>query len=217
MRLFRNKVLAINDKLACSSDVEAVAHAVLRAETMISPTSVSDTVISRLDRLPGCLTSAILSLTPETVEQTIAGMLGQIGEALEADRITLENFAENPAIPAVVRAWSRPRATTVLQPSLSVPVTVAGRRLCVFSIESGYSGQAWPPAVVDRLRLLAELMALAAQCEAQMRELRRIKSDVAQATSQPIDTFDRSWDPAISRTSSGIVPRCVSPLDVCSK
>ena len=114
-------------------------------------------------------------------------MLGQIGEALEADRITLENFAENPAIPAVVRAWSRPGATTVLQPGLSVPVIVAGRRLCVFSIESGYSGQAWPPAVVDRLRLLAELMALAAQCEVQMRELTRIKSDIAQATSQPID------------------------------
>jgi formate hydrogenlyase transcriptional activator len=170
-----------------------VAHAVLRAEAMI-PISVSDTLVSRLDRLPGSLTSAILSLTPETVEQTIAGMLGQIGEALEADRITLENFAENPAIPAVVRAWSRPGTTTVLQPGLSVPVTVAGRRLCVCSIESGYSSQAWPPAVIDRLRLLAELMALAAQCEVQMRELRRIKSDVAQATSQPIDTFDRSWD-----------------------
>jgi hypothetical protein len=32
MRLFRDKGLAINDKLACGGDVEAVAHAVLQRQ-----------------------------------------------------------------------------------------------------------------------------------------------------------------------------------------
>jgi hypothetical protein len=32
MRLFRDKGLAINNKLACSDDVEAVAHAVLQGQ-----------------------------------------------------------------------------------------------------------------------------------------------------------------------------------------
>src|SRR5262245_10902919 len=101
------------------------------------PISASDAIVSRLDRLPGSLTSAILSLTPETVEQTIAGMLGQIGEALDADRTTLEGFADDASTQARVRTWTRPGAA-IQKPGLTVPVTVAGRRLCTLSIELGY-------------------------------------------------------------------------------
>src|SRR4029453_8665509 len=105
----------------------------------IPPISASDTVISRLDHLPGCLTSAILSLTPETVEQTIAGMLGQIGEALEADRLTLESFVGNPTTSASVRTWSRPGATPCPKAGLTVRVSVAGHRLCALTVESSYA------------------------------------------------------------------------------
>jgi formate hydrogenlyase transcriptional activator len=155
----------------------------------------SEAIISRLDRLPGSLTSAILSLTPETVEQTLAGMLGQIGEALEADRTTLETLVESATTSTGVRTWSRPGATTVEKADLIVPVTVAGRRLCTLSVESGYADQTWPPAVVNRLRLLAELMAVAAQCDAQMRESRRAKSYYAQAAAPPaIDRSGPGWD-----------------------
>jgi transcriptional regulator with GAF, ATPase, and Fis domain len=47
---------------------------------------------------------------------------------------------------------------------------------------------------VDRLRLLVELMALAAQCEMRIRELRCINSDVGRATSTASDSFDHGWD-----------------------
>ncbi len=65
----------------------------------------------------------------------------------------------------------------------------------MFSIESGYSGQAWPPAVVDRLQLLADLVALAAQRGLQMRELARAQLDLAEAVASPFnDIPGSSWD-----------------------
>ena len=53
----------------------------------------------------------------------------------------------------------------------------------------------WPPSVVDRLQLLADLVALAAQRGRQMRELARAKSDVAEAVASPFnDIPGSSWD-----------------------
>jgi formate hydrogenlyase transcriptional activator len=159
------------------------------------PTSASDAIISRLDPLPGSLMPAILSLTPETIEQTIARMLGQVGEALEADRLTLESFTENPAISAGVRTWNRPGANPVQKAGLTVPVTVAGRRLCALTVESACVDHTWPPSVVDRLRTLADLMGLAAQRGLQMNELARAKADLAQAmAASAIDAPGCRWD-----------------------
>jgi transcriptional regulator with GAF, ATPase, and Fis domain len=156
---------------------------------------VSDAIISRLDPLPGSFTLTILSLTPETIEQTITGMLSQVGEALEADRLTLESFDDNATTSAGVHSWSRPGATPVQKAGISVPVTAAGRRLCTLTVDLGYASPTWPPSVVDRLRTLADLMALAAQRGLQMSALANAKRELAQALMSPaVDTSGCRWE-----------------------
>jgi formate hydrogenlyase transcriptional activator len=158
-------------------------------------TTSFDPIIGRLDRLPGSLTPSILGLTPETAEQTIAAILEQIGEALEADGIALESFAENATASVEVQTWRRSGAGLVRKGSLALPVTVAGRRLCTLLIELDDATRTWPPAVVDRLQLLADLVALAAQRGLQMRELARAKLDLAEADASPFnDIPGSSWD-----------------------
>jgi formate hydrogenlyase transcriptional activator len=161
---------------------------------MIQTTSF-DSIAGRLDRLPGSLTPSILGLTPETAEQTIAAILEQIGEALEADGLTLESFGETAMASVEIQSWRRPGAPLVQKSSLALPVIVAGCRICTLSIELDDATPTWPPAIVDRLRLLADLVALAAQRGLQMRELARAKSDLAQAVASPGgDIAASSWD-----------------------
>src|SRR4030095_5365182 len=107
-----------------------------RLETMMQTTSF-DPIIGRLDRLPGSLNPPIPRLPPETAAQTIAAILEQIGEALEAAGIALERFAENATASVEVQTWRRSGAGLVRKGSLALPVTVAGRRLCTLLIVLG--------------------------------------------------------------------------------
>src|SRR4029450_11832584 len=122
----------------------------------MTQTTSFDPIIGRLDRLPGSLTPSILGLTPETAEQTIAAILEQIGEALEADGIALESFAENATASVEVQTWRRSRAGLVRKGSLALPVTVAGRRLCTLLIELDDATRTWPRGGGGRLQVLAD-------------------------------------------------------------
>ena len=103
-----------------------------RSQTMIQTTSF-DSIVGRLDRLPGSLTPSILGLTPETAEQTIAAILEPDRRGPGSRRNSSRELrGECHGIRAEVQTWRRSGAELVRQGSLVLPVTVAGRRLCAF-------------------------------------------------------------------------------------
>src|SRR4029453_14857058 len=136
-----------------------------------------------------------------------------IGEALEADGIALESFAENATASVEVQTWRRSGAGLVRKGSLELPVTVAGRRLSTLLIELDDAPGARPPAAVGRLPRLADLVAPAAQRGLQMRELARAKVDLAEADASPFnDIPGSSWDSSAFEDIIGDSPALRVPL-----
>jgi formate hydrogenlyase transcriptional activator len=150
----------------------------------------------RLDRLPGRFASAIVGLKPSEIDQAIHDLLEQIGEALEVDHVSFESFSDNVTGCGSVCVWTRRGATATRESALTVPVTVAGRCISTLSVGFRKGVLSWPPAIVDRLRLLADLTVLAVQRGRPVREPEQVRSEAAGSeASAETSGFDEGWDP----------------------
>jgi transcriptional regulator with GAF, ATPase, and Fis domain len=144
---------------------------------------VSDeTVLERLEAFPHELTSRVIgSRKAEDIGQVIADALAQIGATLGSDQVTFEGMPESGVPSGERKVWRRPGLVfSSREPPLTIPVTIAGRRCAVLSVELRQDVRSsWPPAVADRLQEVTSLLLLAAQHGQQKRELERLQSEVA--------------------------------------
>jgi formate hydrogenlyase transcriptional activator len=139
-----------------------VAHAVLWPRPMsITEAASLETMARNLDQLPGQFVSALLRLEHQGSGRIVDDMLKQIGEALETDQIAFESFGKDGTAGRVKWVWIRPGSSAMGEPALTIPVIVASRRVCALSVGKKYDGQAWPSLIEKRLKVLADVLALA--------------------------------------------------------
>ena len=185
----------------------------------------------RADRLAGEFSSGLIALTDDFTS-VIEGTQRRIAEALEADRSTLIEFADDsvratyhwagddvPAIDVHVHAsrltWLLDRIGTddeavvlnripdelppdavtpgllehlrdaVVKSAVLIPILIGGRRVCALAVEAVRAGRQWPPPLVARLRLVAEILAGALHRSRQEEALLQSQAEVARLTAVP--------------------------------
>jgi transcriptional regulator with GAF, ATPase, and Fis domain len=146
----------------------------VRMAISMSVAPPADTSFQRLDALTSAFVSTVVGLDAGEIARTIEHALGQIGEALCADRMTFEHFAEESTSYGFVAAWHRTSPLTAREPALHVEVG-GGQPLGRLSIWSRDMSR--PSSIVDRLQTLANLMVLAAQRNRHLQELAEARSD----------------------------------------
>jgi transcriptional regulator with GAF, ATPase, and Fis domain len=98
-----------------------------------------------------------------------------------------------------------------LQAAVIVPIMIAGERACILVLEA-HEPRTWPPALVTRLRLLAEILTGALYRHRQDVALRDMQSELARATTdhtaaepEPEPREDDAHGPPLLATFSDIV------------
>ena len=149
-----------------------------------APTT-TDEMRQALDRLAGHFASALGSLDPLHIDRAISDVLEQIAHALNVDHASLLGSAGEggPAVP--VQSWSRSDLETSGRSGAGVPVTLARGHSCALVVDAQSVLAEWPRDVLDRLRLLTDLMALARERGDNARELARTKSELARRLVAP--------------------------------
>ena len=149
-----------------------------------APTT-TDEMRQALDRLAGHFASALGSLDPLHIDRAISDVLEQIAHALNVDHASLLGSAGEggPAVP--VQSWSRSDLETSGRSAAAVPVTLARGHSCALVVDARSALAEWPRDVLDRLRLLTDLMALARERGDNARELARTKSELARRLVAP--------------------------------
>jgi transcriptional regulator with GAF, ATPase, and Fis domain len=125
-------------------------------------------IARQLDRLPGDFAAAMLRGASRDIDDTIERMLEQLGEALGTDHLVFESVPEERSLwPG--RVW-RTGGSAADGDALTIPILVAGRRMGALSVGFGDDGAPWPAAIQDRVRALANLIAVAARLVAHRAE-----------------------------------------------
>ena len=156
---------------------------------MTAPSSGSSAFAQRIGRLPAAFASAIVRIGPDETAAAIEDFLGQLGEELAADRVTLVAAGDRTPL----KAWVRPGAGS---PDVSRTrlVTGTGNQVCAIAAEcrAAVSDPVWSPAAAGALQMLADLMALAIQHAEQQRELAglRLESQLAGRLPDDLDADD---------------------------
>ena len=142
-----------------------------------------ESVLGRLDVLPGRFAQTQSGVPPERADTAIDMMLQQIGEALGVEPATfvLDGALTDTAARNGAGTWRRSDSRRSENCSRT-PVTIGGRPFGALSVELASGGEAWPPAVDDRLRTLACVVALAIQSALQHEDLQRARDELARLT-----------------------------------
>ena len=159
---------------------------------MTASTGPFDPILGRLDRLAGRYVPLLLGLDPLEVSRIIDQLLAEIGETIGAGQISFA-AAGDSASHRPVREWTRPGSIGPCAAAVTFTVAPGGRRLGALTVERGADLEPFAPALEDRLRGLAELMALTVECGERMLALDRLRSDDGRA-SAPLPVCDDSFD-----------------------
>jgi hypothetical protein len=115
-------------------------------------------VSSTLDRLTGEFASSIARVESDEIDAAVADVLEQIGRALGADQVSLSGKPSDGDVRIVLRSWTQRTSSSGENPSATI--VVAQGHSCSMSIAACRSQLEWPSDVLDRLRLLTNLMEL---------------------------------------------------------
>ena len=159
---------------------------------MTPSTGPFDPILGRLDQLAGRYIPLLLGLEPLEVSRLIDRLLADVGEAIGAGQISFA-AAGDSASHRTVREWTRPGSIGPSAAAVTVTVAAGGRPLGALSVGRGGDEEPYPAALEDRLRRLAELMALTVQCGERTLALARLRSDDARM-SVPLAPCDDSLD-----------------------
>jgi formate hydrogenlyase transcriptional activator len=153
-----------------------------------------DILSSRIDRLCNYLVSSAVGHGPETIDTSIADVLRQVGETLGADYAILESISDDVTHESR-RAWIRQGATADKEPAASIRVDVARR--CTFTLSVGIPDWAspWPTETLHGLRALAQVMTLIVHRDQQMRELDRVRQELAHPVALSSRACRAAWEP----------------------
>jgi transcriptional regulator with GAF, ATPase, and Fis domain len=129
----------------------------------MSVATPADVFVERLDALTSRFVSTAVGVNPYEIAHTIESTLGQVGEVLCIDRITFDHFAEDGSACGFASAWNRTGPLTLQEATVRVDVVSDERTLARLLVWSRDMSRPWPAAVVERLRMLANLMVLVAR------------------------------------------------------
>jgi len=137
-----------------------VAHGVLYVLFVLKTDARLPEIARDLERLPAAFAEAVLGAAPDDAGRLVDGLLKQVGETLAVDHLAFETLSARGEGVAAVRAWASPAAAHDAA-SLPIPVAAGGRIIARLSVGARNDGRPWPADVLERLKVLACLMALA--------------------------------------------------------
>src|SRR4051812_23803175 len=152
-------------------------------------------LLARVEALPGRFASNLLRLETHQIDSAITGMLEMAGETLEADWATLEEYPDCAGKGGAPRAWRRPGTGIPGEAAMVLPVHVGSRHICTLSF-GRFCDDAWPVDVVDRLRSVADLVAMAVERQASSTSDAPAKADTGHAKPDTWHRFDREARPS---------------------
>jgi len=124
-------------------------------------------LLARLEGLPGRFASNLLRVEAHQLDGAITGMLEMTGDTLDADWATLEEYPNCEGKSGAARAWRRPGAGVPGEPAVVLPVHAGSRHICTLSFGRCGDDPCWAVDVVERLRPVADLVAMAIERQAQ--------------------------------------------------
>jgi len=99
--------------------------------------------------------------------------------------VVLERIPDDLPPDAVTPGLVEHLREAVVGSAVVIPILIAGQRVCALAVETAQSGRRWPPPLVARLRLLAEILAGALHRSHQAEALRESQAEVARLTGIP--------------------------------
>ena len=102
---------------------------------------------------------------------------GADGEAVVLNRIP-DDLPRDAVTPGLLEHLR----DAVVTSAVVIPILIAGQRVCALAVEAVRAGRRWPPPLVTRLRLLAEILAGALHRSRQDEALRHSQAEVARLT-----------------------------------
>ena len=149
--------------------------------------------LHQFERIATGLSSRFTALVFEDLDGTVAASLEEIRCALGADHCAMVELGEAPD--TVVRSWGEHHSLRELpgllpglgagrrissQTTLAVPVSIAGRVSYAVAIEMRARRSDWPTALIERLRLVGEILGTALHRRRQEQALREITAQLEQ-------------------------------------
>jgi len=170
-----------------------------RQKNMLKPLIASpplETVVQRLDALPGKFAVMLTRATAGAVDSAIVDMLEQIGTVLGVDRaaFSFETASKETLSRGSVRVWNRGRPSPACEAVHNVRVAIEGRPFGALSVGLWQAREPWPAIVEGCLERIAHVMALGIQRAQQSSELDQARREMAGLTSRAVG-FDDIADP----------------------
>ena len=157
-----------------------------------------DDELHQSERIATSLSSRFTALALEDLDEAVAASLEEIRCALGVDECALVELGEPTG--TVVRSWGGQRSLAELTDLLSglgtkqeaisslatlvVPVSIAGRVSCALVVESRGRRSGWTPPLIERLRLVGEILGGALHRRRQERALREMLTQLERPTAQ---------------------------------
>ena len=168
----------------------------VRAMTDLSCNADETTCCRSLDRLSAHFASAIATLDSSAIDRSVADALEHIGRTLNVDRASLHGKAADAGARPPLRSWVRPGTQAVAEAADPPPVTIAHGQTCFLAAGQHRQLRPLPPEVVQRLRLLTDLLMLAIDRAGHLREIEQTKIELARCLAAPMSTFNDLGDAA---------------------
>ena len=157
----------------------------------------ADAFVQQLDALTSRFVSTAVGVSPCAIAHTLESTLSQVGEVLYIDRITFDYFPENGSGCGFASAWNRTGPLTLQEATVRVNVVAEERTLARLLIWSRDMSRPCPAPIVEKLRLLANLMVLVARQSQQAQDLAEARSERLQTLrlgKGPAPVVDESVD-----------------------
>ena len=156
-----------------------------------------DDELHQSERIATSLSSRFTALALEDLDEAVAASLEDIRRALGVQECALAELGEPTG--TVVQSWGGQRSLAELTDLLSglgakqvtsslatlvVPVSIAGRVSCALVVESRGRRSGWTPPLIERLRLIGEILGGALHRRRQERALREMLTQLERPTAQ---------------------------------
>jgi formate hydrogenlyase transcriptional activator len=185
---------------------------------MTDPSCIAnETTRQSLDRLSVHFASAIATLDPSEIDRRVAEALEHIGRTLNVDRASLHGKASDAGARAPLQSWVRSGTGVDREGPDPVPIAIAQGQKCFLAAGIGSPFTQWPPEVVERLRLLADLLMLAIDRAGHLREIEQKRIELARCLAAPMSTFSDLGDVADFEDIIGNSPLLRAAITRCQE
>ena len=156
-----------------------------------------DDELHQFERIATSLSSRFTALALEDLDEAVAASLEEVRRTLGVQECALAELGEPTG--TVVQSWGGQRSLAELTDLLSglgakpvtsslatlvVPVSIAGRVSCALVVESRARRSGWTPPLIERLRLIGEILGGALHRRRRDRALRDMLTQLERPTAQ---------------------------------